>query len=118
MRTLILAAGRFGEAMRSAIATGREPRLDVFELAHALGADVSDYLAVDDASGAVDAVRRVFGSSVALAYLGFSRRSEYDAILTSGEDIGIPLAMLLKAGGGACAHAMIAHTLAPLKKRV
>jgi glycosyltransferase involved in cell wall biosynthesis len=118
MRTLILAAGRFGEAMRSAIATGREPRLDVFELARALGADVSDYLAVETASGAVRAVHRAFGPSAALAYLGFSRRSEYDAILTSGEDIGIPLAMLLKAGGGACAHAMIAHTLAPLKKRI
>jgi glycosyltransferase involved in cell wall biosynthesis len=118
MRTLILAAGRFGEEMRSAIAAGREPRLDVFELARALAADVSDYLAVDDAPGAVSTVRRAFGPSVALAYLGFSRRSEYDAILTSGEDIGIPLAMLLKAGGGACAHAMIAHTLAPLKKRI
>src|SRR5690349_10969238 len=117
MRTLILAAGRFGEAMRSAIATGREPRLDVFELARGLGADVSGVLAGDGAPAGVGAVRSAFGPSAALAYLGFSRRAGYDAILTGGEDIGIPLAMLLKAGGGACAHAMIAHTLAPLKKR-
>jgi len=118
MRTLILAAGRFGEAMRTAIATGREPRLDIFELAQALAADVGDYLSVDEATDAVGAVRKALGLSAALAYWGFSRRSDYDAILTSGEDIGIPLGMFLKAGGGACAHAMIAHTLVPLKKRL
>lgn len=119
MRTLILAAGRFGESMRKAIASGREPRLDVFELAEAMQADVYDYLAVDDSpSPVVRAVRRAFGASAALAYIGFSKRSQYEAILTSGEDIGIPLALLLKAGRSACSHTMIAHTLAPAKKQV
>jgi len=119
MRTLILAAGRFGESMRRAIASGREPRLDVFQLAEALGADVCDYLTVDESTSAVvRAVRRAFGASAALAYVGFAQRSQYDAILTSGEDIGIPLALLLKAGRSVCSHTMIAHTLAPLKKQV
>ena len=47
MKTLILAAGRFGESMKQGIAAGREPRLDVFELGKVLDADVLDYLAVD-----------------------------------------------------------------------
>lgn len=119
MRTLILAAGRFGESMRSAIASGREPRLDVFELARTLGADLDDYLAIDASpSPSIRAATRAFGMSAALAYHGFSRRSEYDAILTSGEDIGIPLALLLKGSRAKCSHTMIAHTLSPLKKRV
>lgn len=119
MRTLILAAGRFGEPMRAAIAAGREPRLDVFELARELGGDVIDFLGVDEStSPAVRTLARRLGYSVALAYLGFSRRANYDAILTSGEDIGIPLALLLKATNAACSHTMIAHTLFPLKKRI
>src|SRR5690349_8993376 len=119
MRTLILAAGRFGESMRSDIASGREPRLDVFELARALGGDLDDFLAVDKSShAAVRAVARALGMSPALAYHGFSRAADYDVILTSGEDIGIPLSLLLKTSGSSCAHAMIAHTLSPFKKRI
>ena len=33
MRCLILAAGRFDDKMKADIAAGREPRLDVFQLA-------------------------------------------------------------------------------------
>ena len=88
MRTLILAAGRFGDAMREKIQGGREPRLDVFEIATALGADVIDYLEADRAASWVS---RTAGPSAAVAYLGFQARDRYDAILTTGEDIGLPL---------------------------
>ncbi len=43
MRCLILAAGRFGTAMKDAIRAGREPRLDVFRLADELSAEVIDF---------------------------------------------------------------------------
>ncbi len=119
MRTLIVAAGRFDEALAERIATGREPRLDVFELQRALGADLIDYRAVDASrSLTVDTVRRLLGDSAAAAMIAAQLSWRYDAIFTTGEDIGIPLAAQLKARRGRAAHVMIAHTLAPVKKRV
>src|SRR5579859_1118870 len=119
MRTLILAAGRFGDPMRELVAKGREPRLDVFEIAEVLGADVLDFLDVDKSPlRGVAAARRALGASAALAQLGFLRRDGYDAILTTGEDIGLPLAALLKFSRSRPSHTMIAHTLFPAKKKV
>jgi glycosyltransferase involved in cell wall biosynthesis len=119
MRTLILAAGRFGDAMRKLVAEGREPRLDVFEIAESLDADVLDFLDVDKSDiRRVGATNRALGPSAALAYLGFLRRDRYDAVLTTGEDIGLPLAALLKTARARPSHTMIAHTLFPAKKKV
>jgi glycosyltransferase involved in cell wall biosynthesis len=55
--------------------------------------------------------------SAAVAVLGFSRRKRYDAFFTTGEDIGLPLAALLKVARTRCSHTMIAHTLFPSKKK-
>src|SRR5438067_8164020 len=90
-RCLILAAGRFDPAeTASAVAADREPRLDVFELARALSAEVLDFKDVDASrSAVVRASRRALGASAALALLGAERAAAYDAILTTGEDIGI-----------------------------
>src|SRR6185312_13968639 len=119
MRTLILAAGRFGEAMRAEIDAGREPRLDVFLIAARMGADVLDFLDVDRSRNpAIRAIARTLGHSAAVAALGFAERNRYDTILTTGEDIGLPLAALLKPTRARCSHTMIAHTLFPQKKRV
>jgi glycosyltransferase involved in cell wall biosynthesis len=119
MRTLILAAGRFGDDMRRAISEGREPRLDVFELARKLDADVLDFLDVEKSSNPiVKGVTRALGPSAGVAQLGFIARTHYDAMLTTGEDIGLPLALLLKGARAKVSHTMIAHTLFPLKKRV
>jgi len=119
MKTLILAAGRFGDAQRASIAKGQEPRLDVFELAAALDSEVIDYLSVEASrDNAVQLVARTLGRSAAVAYLGFRRRHEVDAMFTAGEDIGLPLALMLRGSSAHCSHTMIAHTLSPLKKRV
>jgi glycosyltransferase involved in cell wall biosynthesis len=119
MRTLILAAGRFGPPLPEQIAAGREPRLDVFELQAALKADLLDFRDVDASRRpAVLMARRAAGASAALAVLGAAQAGSYDAVLTTGEDIGIPLAALLLRRRKAPAHTMIGHTLAPRKKRV
>lgn len=119
MKTLILAAGRFGEAARKSIAEGREPRLDVFELAGRLNADVIDFLDVDRSTNPlVKITTRTLGASAAVAELGFLERRRYDAFLTTGEDIGLPLALLLKSVNAQSSHTLIAHTLFPRKKRV
>ncbi|HEY3494613.1 MAG TPA: glycosyltransferase family 4 protein [Polyangiaceae bacterium] len=119
MNVLILAAGRFGEPMRRAIADGREPRLDVFELATTLGADIIDFADAERSRDPVaKGVLRTLGPSAAVAYLGFRKSRRYDAVLTTGEDIGLPLAVLMKANPRRPSHTMIAHTLYPQKKQV
>jgi glycosyltransferase involved in cell wall biosynthesis len=119
MKTLILAAGRYDGAFEERIAQGKEPRLDVFELRRALDADLLDYRAVDASRSALlYGVRRAGGLSAALATLAAGRIAAYDVVLTTGEDIGIPLALLLKAQRRRPVHVTIAHTLTPAKKRV
>jgi len=119
MRCLILAAGRFDDALKAEIEAGREPRLDVFELARALEADVLDFGDVDRSTDpSVRLAARVAGNSAAVALLGFRMRAKYDAFFTTGEDVGLPLALLLKAGFARASHTMIAHTLFPAKKQV
>lgn len=119
MRCLILAAGRFDLVMRRSIAEGREPRLDVFELANALNADVIDFREAERTrSPAVKLLARSAGLSAAVAALGFAERNRYDAYFTTGEDIGLPLAGMLAPSKAGCSHTMIAHTLFPAKKRV
>jgi glycosyltransferase involved in cell wall biosynthesis len=118
MRCLILAAGRFDEAMKTRIAEQREPRLDVFELERALPADMLDFKDVDSSTHpAVQLAAKTAGPSAALALLGFINRKDYDAFFTTGEDIGLPLAALMRATAGKRSHTMIAHTLFPAKKR-
>lgn len=117
MRCLVLAAGRFGPEMRARIAEGREPRLDVFRLAEDLPADVIDYGDVESSSNpAVRLLAQKAGKSAAVALLGFTRRHRYDTFFTTGEDIGLPLAALLKLVRSRASHTMIAHTLFPRKK--
>ncbi len=117
-RVLILAAGRFDEPLANRIRAGEEPKLDIFELQVALRAEVLDFRAVDGSRRpAVRLAQRLLGDSVALALIGAEERARYDAVLTTGEDIGIPLAALWK-GRRAPVHTMIAHTLTPAKKRL
>jgi len=118
MRCLILAAGRFDDRLRTDIAADREPRLDVFELATALDADVIDFNDVDrSTSPAVSLAARAGGPSAGVGMLGFLARKRYDAFFTTGEDIGLPLAALLQTSSARCSHTMIAHTLFPAKKK-
>jgi Glycosyl transferases group 1 len=119
MRCLILAAGRFDEALRTNINDHREPRLDVFELQRELAADMLDFKDADASRHpAVRLAARAGGPSGAVAVLGFLNRKQYDCFFTTGEDIGLPLAALLEAAPGRRSHTMIAHTLFPAKKRV
>jgi len=116
---MILAAGRFGPELKAEIAKGREPRLDVFRLAEELGADVLDFTDVERSSNPlVRLTAKAAGNSAAVATLGFLARDRYDAYFTTGEDIGLPLATLLKVGRARASHTMIAHTLFPKKKTV
>ena len=92
------------------------PRKDYRVLAEVLGASVIDYAAVEG-SDSLRRLARVVGTPVAQAWRAFRRRHEFDAILTDGEHIGIPLALLLKLSGSRVPHVTIGHRITAAKKR-
>jgi glycosyltransferase involved in cell wall biosynthesis len=103
------------DAGRAAAAKGG-PRRDYLALADGLGADMLDRPAARRHwLGRV--VERFFGIAAAQAAVAFARRDQYDAILTDGEHIGIPLALLLKLVGSRKAHVTIGHRITASKKR-
>jgi glycosyltransferase involved in cell wall biosynthesis len=92
------------------------PRKDYAAIAAALGADVLDRTAVlNTAWGRL--VARLGGVALAQACAAFLRRAQYDAVLTDGEHIGLPLALLLKLSRACTAHVTIGHRISAPKKR-
>jgi glycosyltransferase involved in cell wall biosynthesis len=92
------------------------PRKDYAALAETLHATVLDRACVEGALVA-RTIARLFGAPAALAWLAFRRRHSHRAILTDGEHIGIPLALLLKLAGATIPHVTIGHRLTSRKKR-
>ena len=91
------------------------PRIDFLELARALDADMLSWSDVDAATDrATCLVRKLFGRSAALAYMGWRRRPS--TVLTTAENVGMAFAFLLRLRGGT-RHVMIAHRLSVPKKR-
>jgi glycosyltransferase involved in cell wall biosynthesis len=62
-------------------------------------------------------VDRFFGVSIAQAVLAFLQHRRFDTVITDGEHIGIPLAILLKLAGATTVHVTIGHRLSASKKR-
>jgi glycosyltransferase involved in cell wall biosynthesis len=63
-------------------------------------------------------VERLFGTTVAQALLAFGQHHRFDVVITDGEHLGIPLALLLKATGARVSHVTIGHRLSTPKKRL
>ncbi len=125
MKTLLLIPSIAKIDLDAAIAADRHPTMDYDALVQALRAvpgdraDVLDYAAVDSESHpAVRAVLKLAGRDAALAMLGFLRRGDYDAIFTNGENVALPLAMLLKTVPSRPRHVTIGHRLSTGKKRL
>jgi glycosyltransferase involved in cell wall biosynthesis len=93
------------------------PRKDYAALASALHADVLDYASVERSlPGRI--VAKLAGIPIAQALLAYFASGRYDAILSDGEHIGIPLALLLKLRRSNVAHVTIGHRLSTPKKRL
>src|SRR5579875_1631199 len=124
MKTLLLIPSVLKRGLGDAVAGDAHPTMDYDALAAALGADgetadLLDYRAVDeDRSFSVRLVRRAAGRDAALALMGFQRRGRYHAIYTNGENVGIPLALLLKGTRRRPGHVTIGHHLSTGKKRL
>jgi glycosyltransferase involved in cell wall biosynthesis len=92
------------------------PRKDYRVLAETLGAATIDRSSVRR-SRILRGLARWVGLAPLQAWLAFRERNHYDTILTDGEHIGIPLALLLKLVGSKVDHVMIGHRLTAAKKR-
>jgi glycosyltransferase involved in cell wall biosynthesis len=99
-----------------AIDSPGEPRKDWTALARSLDATVLDRSGVRQSIlGRLAA--RLLGVAIGQAWIACARRQEYDVILTDGEHISIPLALLLKLAGARTCHVTIGHRLTAAKKR-
>jgi glycosyltransferase involved in cell wall biosynthesis len=93
------------------------PRKDYDVLAAALAADILDRGRSLRTLGA-RLLAAAVGPNLTQAWLAFTRRRAYDVIVTDGEHIGIPLALLLKvARDRGTTHITIGHRLSSPKKR-
>jgi glycosyltransferase involved in cell wall biosynthesis len=124
MRALLLIPSALKKDVAPDVAADRHPRMDYFALAEGLRAagaevDLLDHEAVDrERDPWVRLARRVAGRDAALALLGFQRRKRYETLFTNGENVAIPLALLLKAVRRRPGHVSIGHRLSTGKKRL
>ncbi|MGE3267404.1 MAG: glycosyltransferase family 4 protein [Chloroflexota bacterium] len=92
------------------------PRKDYAAITEQLGADLLDWSAARKTL-LLRLLCSLVGLSVVQALLAFGRRRQYDVLLTDGEHIGMPLALLLKLARSRTAHVTIGHRLSTPKKR-
>jgi glycosyltransferase involved in cell wall biosynthesis len=92
------------------------PRKDYHVLASNLGAATLDRSSVKK-SGVLRFLAKYVGMAPVQAWLAFRERHRYDVILSDGEHIGIPLALLLKLARSRVGHVTIGHRLTATKKR-
>ena len=116
---LLTVSGAIASELPAQVAEGKRPRVDYLEMARSFGADLIDYTIARREGGLLGRlIERVAGSDMLLAWACFKRRRRYAAIFTDGEQIGLPLAAMLKylAPGPRPRHLMIVHILSVPKK--
>lgn len=112
-RVLLLIPSVVKRGLEASVAADEHPTMDYWALADALsrrGASVEllDYASVGETRLPKDA---------ALALAGFRRRRDFDVVFTNGENVAIPLALLLKGVRARPRHVTIGHRLSAPKKR-
>jgi glycosyltransferase involved in cell wall biosynthesis len=117
-RVVLTVSGFIAADIREQISSGKRPRADYLELARGFDADLLDYAAARTIAGRMGAVlEKLGGPNLVLAYACWKVRKSYQAIVTDGEQIGLPLAVLLKLTPGARPrHLMIVHVISEPKK--
>ncbi len=119
---LLTVSGYIPDNIRSQIASGERPQTDYLELADKLPADLLDYSCLKRERTRFNRiVARLLGMNTSLAIEMFRRRKDYLVLFTDGEQVGLPLALLLKLlgrGPRKSKHMMIAHVMSVSKRIV
>jgi glycosyltransferase involved in cell wall biosynthesis len=125
MKTLLLIPSIIKNDIEAEVAADRHPTMDYHALAAVLRdhygrqVDFLDYAAVDcETAPVVRLAAKIGGRDAALAAMAFRRRHDYTAIFSNGENVGLPLALLLGALSGTPSHVTIGHRLSTRKKQV
>lgn len=119
-RVVLTVSGTVSSDIDDAIEAGIRPLADYVAISERTGATLLDWAELrEQATGTTGLLRRVAGNSIGLAHHLYKNRNEMDAVITDGEQIGLPLAAMLRfRGGSRPRHIMIAHRLSPAKKRM
>ncbi len=118
---LLTISGVIDPQIEEQTSRGERPLADYMAMARTFKADLLDYTAARTSSGRIGRLlARAAGPNLALAWACFQRRKRYRAIFTDGEQVGLPLAALLKlfSNGRRPHHLMIGHLLSVRKKMI
>jgi glycosyltransferase involved in cell wall biosynthesis len=116
---LLTVSGTIDPKVELQIARGERPLADYIAMQRAFGADLLDYPKSRQLGGNVGRLfEKIGGPNLALAWACYVLRQRYRVIFTDGEQVGLPLAGLMKTGsaGPRPRHVMIAHILSVRKK--
>jgi glycosyltransferase involved in cell wall biosynthesis len=119
-QVLLTVSGTIPADLHERIARGERPRADYLELARGFNADLIDYARARELAGRFGKLlERAGGPDLVLAWACFQLRERYKLIVTDGEQIGLPLAALLKffSPRQRPRHQMIVHILSVPKKQ-
>ncbi len=97
---------------------GEIPRIEYVELARAIGATILDFHDVAQSQHPFVKLARSRGARYGLAALGMTRRHDFDEFYVTGEDIGLPFGMLMRAAGDLGRITMVVHHCGTPKRRL
>ena len=120
-QVLLTVSGEIDPQVEEKTARGERPQADYMAMARGFPADLWDYPAARKLGGWVGRLlEKIGGPNLMLAWACFGQRRRYRVIFTDGEQVGLPLALLLKfaAWGQRPRHCMIAHRLSVKKKMI
>ena len=117
---LLTVSGTIPDDLDEQVEAGLRPRADYRVMSEAFDADLVDVPMALEATGRIGRVlHRVAGVGPLLAWYCFLNRKNYEVIVTDGEQVGIPLALLSRLGGrGGSRHMMIVHILSTRSKEL
>jgi glycosyltransferase involved in cell wall biosynthesis len=118
---LLTVSGVIPDNLHEDVRAAKRPEPDYLALARAFPADLLDVSAARKVSGRIGRLlERIGGINLLLAWACFCMRRQYRVIFSDGEQISIPLAILMKFAGGKHRprHLMISHIISVPKKMV
>ena len=117
-KVLLTVSGRIDPAIGAQIRQGARPQADYIAMAAGFGADLLDFTQAGVESGWFGRLLARFSPNLLLAWACFRRRQQYEVIFSDGEQVGLPLALMLRwlNFGRRPQHLMIVHILSVGKK--
>jgi glycosyltransferase involved in cell wall biosynthesis len=117
-RTLILLAKAPAADAALQADRGEIPRIEYVQLARSIGATILDFHDVDASRHPAVKAARARGPLWGLAALGMTRRREFDQFYVTGEDIGMPFGMMMRAARDLGRITMVVHHGGTPKRRL